>query len=74
MTRERVRSGVAAATDDCAGKVELTHTAPRRFPVGTTAVTWTATDPFGNQATAAQLVTVVDTVADRRVRGFVAPF
>ena len=54
--------GVPKATDDCAGKVDLTRKAPTRFPVGTTAVTWTATDAFGNQATAAQLVTVVDTV------------
>ena len=54
--------GVPTATDDCAGQVGFTHKAPKRFPVGTTAVTWTATDASGNQATAAQLVTVVDTV------------
>ena len=55
--------GLPKAADDCAGMVGFTDNAPKSFPVGKTAVTWTATDASGNQATASQLVTVVDTVA-----------
>ena len=55
--------GLPTAADDCAGMVGFTDNAPKSFPVGPTAVTWTATDASGNQATASQLVTVVDTVA-----------
>jgi gliding motility-associated-like protein len=33
------------------------------FPIGTTTVTWTATDAAGNTATATQVVTVVDVTA-----------
>ena len=55
--------GVPTATDDCAGTVGFTNNAPAIFLVGTTVVTWTATDASGNDATAAQSVTVVDTVA-----------
>jgi hypothetical protein len=55
--------GLPTATDDCAGTVGFTNNAPASFPVGTTIVTWTATDASGNQATAAQSVSVVDTVA-----------
>ena len=55
--------GLPTATDDCAGTVGFTNNAPASFPVGTTIVTWTATDASANQATATQSVTVVDTVA-----------
>ena len=55
--------GLPTATDDCAGTVGFTNNAPASFPVGTTIVTWTATDASGNQATATQSVSVVDTVA-----------
>lgn len=54
--------GQANATDDCPAAVTISHTNPPdgAFPVGTTTVTWTATDSAGNQATATQTVTVVD--------------
>ena len=55
--------GLPTATDDCAGTVGFTNNAPASFPVGTTIVTWTATDASGNTATASQSVSVVDTVA-----------
>ena len=42
--------------------VIVTNNAPSLFPVGTTTVTWTATDASGNVSTATQLVTVVDNV------------
>ena len=46
----------ATATDNC-GVLSLTSNAPTCFPVGTTVVTWTATDIHGNVSTATQLVT-----------------
>jgi hypothetical protein len=55
--------GVPIATDDCAGTVTFTNNAPPKFLVGTTVVTWTATDASNNHSTATQTVTVVDTVA-----------
>jgi uncharacterized repeat protein (TIGR01451 family) len=54
--------GQATTTDDCPSAVTVTHTNPPEgaFPVGTTTVTWTATDASGNSATATQTVTVID--------------
>jgi len=39
----------------------ITNDAPAVFPVGTTVVTWTATDSSGNTSTVTQTVTVADT-------------
>lgn len=50
------------ATDNC-GIAALNNNAPAVFPIGTTVVTWTATDLSGNKATATQLVTVTDAEA-----------
>ena len=58
----RANLGLATATDDCAGAPAITNNAPPNFFVGTTPVTWTATDVSGNASTATQTVTVVDTV------------
>lgn len=41
--------------------VTLSNDAPESFALGTTQVTWTAADVFGNTASAVQTVTVVDT-------------
>jgi predicted outer membrane repeat protein len=46
----------ASATDNCALQ-SLTSNAPACFPVGTTTVTWTATDVNGNVSTKTQTVT-----------------
>jgi len=51
-----VTIGTATATDLFA--VNVTSDAPAAFPVGTTVVTWTATDANGNVATATQTVVV----------------
>jgi hypothetical protein len=54
--------GTATATDN-SGSVTVTRSgipAGNRFPVGTTLVTYTATDPAGLSSTATQAVTVVD--------------
>ena len=57
-------SGVTAEDpDDPAADVTLTDDAPDLLPLGTTTVTWTATDAAGNSATATQRVTVRDTTA-----------
>jgi hypothetical protein len=53
--------GAATATDICDAAVDITNDAPAVFPLGETSVTWTATDDTGNQTSAAQTVTVVDT-------------
>ena len=54
-----VTIGTAEATDIF--KVEVKSDAPEAFPMGTTEVTWTATDANGNVATAIQKVTIQDT-------------
>jgi large repetitive protein len=46
----------ATATDNCQ-VISLTSNAPACFPVGTTTVTWTATDNHGNVSTKTQTVT-----------------
>jgi uncharacterized repeat protein (TIGR01451 family) len=54
--------GQPNVNDDCAASVTVTHSTPPggAYPVGTTTVTWTATDAAGNSATATQTVTVID--------------
>ena len=54
--------GTATATD-IAGVTEITNDAPDAFPLGITIVTWTAWDKAGNNTSAEQWVTVVDTTA-----------
>lgn len=53
--------GAATAADLCDASVPVTNDAPGIFPLGTTTVTWSATDDSGNSASAPQAVTVVDT-------------
>jgi gliding motility-associated-like protein len=54
--------GQATATDNCS-VLTITSNAPFTFPIGTTQVTWTAYDAFGNSASAIQTITVVDGIA-----------
>ncbi|WP_432412097.1 HYR domain-containing protein [Rasiella sp. SM2506] len=56
-----VNLGSPTVTDDCTG-VTFTDNAPATFPLGTTIVTYTATDTSGNTATCSQTVTVEDNV------------
>jgi HYR domain-containing protein len=49
------------ATDNCDDNVTITSSAPAVFPLGTTTVTFTATDAAGNSSTATTTVTIVDT-------------
>ena len=53
--------GTATATDDTDSNPTVTNDALLSFPLGTTTVTWTATDSSDNVATATQTVTVQDT-------------
>jgi hypothetical protein len=56
--------GHPLAADVCSGgAVTLTSNAPAPFPLGSTAVTWTAQDAGGHTASATETVTVVDTTA-----------
>lgn len=57
----QVDIGTATATDIF--DVTITSNAPASFPLGSTLVTWTATDANGNATSATQKVTVVDTTA-----------
>ena len=52
----------SADASDAVGVASIESDAPPVFPIGTTAVTWTASDAAGNTATARQSVTVRDTV------------
>jgi hypothetical protein len=52
--------GTATASDNCPGVAVSRVPAGNLFPVGTTTVTYTATDAHGNMATAMQTVTVID--------------
>ncbi len=54
-----VNLGAPTASDN-SGMVTLSNNAPAIFPVGMTAVTWTATDIAGNMASCVQQVTVAD--------------
>jgi hypothetical protein len=55
-----VNPGTATATDNC-GAVTITRSPSGNiFAVGTTTITWTATDGAGNSSTATQTVTVID--------------
>jgi len=56
-----VAIGTATATDAVDPNPVITNDAPAQFPVGSTMVTWTATDAAGNSASATQSVTVQDT-------------
>ena len=51
--------GTATATDNCSVTVTRSPSG-NTFGVGTTTITWTATDGAGNTATATQNVTVID--------------
>jgi hypothetical protein len=52
---------VAAATDICDASPVITSNAPAVFPLGTTTVTFTATDASGNSSSGTTTVTVIDT-------------
>jgi hypothetical protein len=58
-----VALGTPVVTDDADPSPVVTNDAPAVFPLGMTVVTWTATDASANEATATQIVTVVDTIA-----------
>jgi len=65
--------GSATASDNCAVSVERTGVpAGNFFPVGTTTITYTATDPSGNTAVATQTVTVADDTAPSITTGSLA--
>ncbi|ABK77198.1 hypothetical protein CENSYa_0565 [Cenarchaeum symbiosum A] len=53
--------GVADA-GDLVGVSYMQNDAPAAYPLGTTEVTWTATDDAGNSASAVQKITVYDTI------------
>jgi uncharacterized repeat protein (TIGR01451 family) len=55
--------GTGSATDNCPGVGAVTRSgvpAGNNFPVGTTTVTYSATDAAGNTGSATQVVTVID--------------
>lgn len=54
-----VALGSPTTSDNC-GSVTVTNNAPVQYPVGTTTVTWTATDSGGLTSTCLQRVIVVD--------------
>jgi uncharacterized repeat protein (TIGR01451 family) len=55
-----VDPGMATASDNCASVTITRSPSGNTFPVGTTTITWTATDGNGNSTTATQTITVID--------------
>ena len=55
-----IKLGVATATDTVDPMPTITSDAPASFPIGTTRITYTATDDSGNSATATQEITIND--------------
>ncbi len=53
--------GTPTVSDIADPSPTITNDAPESFPLGNTTVTWTAADSSGNEATAAQTVTIQDT-------------
>jgi len=53
--------GQALAADICDAAPAVTNDAPDVFPLGTTIVTWSATDAAGNPVAATQKITIEDT-------------
>ena len=53
-------AGIASATDTCNPSPTITNNAPAQFPIGTTTVTFTATDHSGNQSAPQQLKVQVE--------------
>lgn len=49
--------------EDVTGIYSISHNAPDTFPFGTTIVTWSATDNYGNSVSDEQTITVIDTTA-----------
>ena len=62
-TGQAVTIGTATATDDVDPAPAIDNDAPTTFGLGTTVVTWTATDASGNSASTTQNVIVQDTTA-----------
>lgn len=54
--------GAPTVGDLCDTNVGVINDAPTLFPLGSTTVTWTATDDAGNRSTAGQNVTIEDTI------------
>jgi hypothetical protein len=69
-----VNLGSASATDLVDAEPQIVNDAPSAgFPVGTTIVTWTATDDSGNASSASQSVTITGFAAEY-CEDLVAPF
>ena len=52
-----------AQAEDITGISSIANNAPETFPLGSTVVSWSATDNYGNTVTDDQTITVVDTTA-----------
>ncbi|MDE1766956.1 MAG: HYR domain-containing protein [Thaumarchaeota archaeon] len=63
LNNNAVPVGNATATD--IEPVTITSNASKTFPLGKTAVVWTAVDKSGNKANATQIISVVDTTAPK---------
>jgi Bacterial Ig domain/HYR domain len=70
---ESVDLGTPTVSDNLTGTPVVTNDAPSTFPIGTTTVTWTATDDAGNQANCAQQVTVVEAPPPDNTRPIALP-
>ncbi len=63
ITATGINVGNAIATDNCGTPVIAHGNIPVTFALGTTSITWTATDAAGNSVSGTQTVTVTDVAA-----------
>jgi hypothetical protein len=55
--------GTATAIDNCSGTIVIGHSPAGPYSIGSTTVTWTATDANGNTASCSQTIIVTDNIA-----------
>ncbi|MBE0642744.1 MAG: S8 family serine peptidase [Bacteroidetes bacterium] len=55
-----INLGTPVASDNCLGNLKISNNAPAVFPLGATTVIWTVIDGANKQASAAQIITVID--------------
>ncbi|HIJ79233.1 MAG: HYR domain-containing protein [Desulfobulbaceae bacterium] len=64
--------GIPSASDDRDASPAISNNAPQSFAIGTTLVTWSATDAAGNSSTCTQEVTIEKEIKEDKIVEFTA--